>query len=305
MNWFIIALITPIAHAAVNHIDKHLISKYLHGSQVGSLVLFSALFAVFALPIIPFIDPTVFSISFPDAILLMINGLILVLAYIYYFYALEQDEASFVAPMFQLIPIFGFILGYYFLGEKLSTLEIIGSAIVVFGAVILSLELLGSRLKIKTSVIFLMAGASLLYAINAVLFKFVAEDLQRFWPSLFWDFAGKVVFGIIIFLTIKSYRNQFLAVLKENRASILALNSVNEVLAIVGEAALVYAVLLAPVALVQVVSGFQPMFVFFFGILLTLFLPRFGQESLAKKHLIQKFVGIAIIIVGTILINQR
>jgi len=28
MTWFWIALITPLAHAAVNHIDKHLIPKY-------------------------------------------------------------------------------------------------------------------------------------------------------------------------------------------------------------------------------------------------------------------------------------
>lgn len=301
MNWFIIALITPIAHAAVNHIDKHLISKYLRGGQVGSLVLFSSLFAVIALPFILLIDRNVFAVTGQDAILLMLNGLLLVLAYICYFYALEKDEASFVAPLFQLVPIFGFLLGYFFLGETLNRPQFIGSLIIILGAVILSLDL--ESFKVKKAVILLMAGSSILYAVNGVLFKFITEDVQRFWPSLFWDFAGKVVFGILIFLVIKSYRRQFLAVLKENSKKVLGMNALNEVLGVLGEGALVFAVLLAPVALVQVVSGFQPAFVFLFGVILTLFFPRFGEESLTKKHLLQKIFGIAIIIAGSTMIS--
>lgn len=301
MNWFIIALITPITHAASNHIDKYFISKYFRNGRVGSLVLFSSLFAVIGLPFILLIDRHVFLINAHDAALLMFNGFLLVMAYICYFYALEKDEASLVAPLFQLIPIFGFILGYFFLGETLTRLQFIGSLIVILGAVIISLDL--DTLKVKKAVIVLMAASSLLYAINAVLFKFVTADLQRFWPSLFWDFAGKVLFGILIFLFIKSYRRQFLHVLKTNGTWVLSLNVFNEMLAVVGEAALVFAVILAPVALAQVVSGFQPAFVFLFGILLTLFLPKFGQESLIKKHLAQKIFAIGIIIVGSTLLS--
>lgn len=91
--------------------------------------------------------------------------------------------------------------------------------------------------------------------------------------------------------------------MKENKASILALNGLNEILAVIGEGALVFATLLAPVALVQVVSGFQPMFIFLYGVLLTLFWPSFGKESLDKKHLLQKMVGIGLIIIGTVVLN--
>ena len=130
-----------------------------------------------------------------------------------------------------------------------------------------------------------MLGSSALYAINGILFKFVAETQQRFWPSLFWDFSGKVVFGVLIFLAIKSYRRQFLSVLKDNRLSILSLNALNEILGVVGEGALVFAVLLAPVALVQVVSGFQPAFVFLYGVILTLFFPVTATNTaISRSH---------------------
>jgi drug/metabolite transporter (DMT)-like permease len=301
--WFLIALIPPLLHASVNHIDKHLIAKYLKGGEVGSLVLFSALFAVVALPVVVWIDPAVLSISRHDAVLLMINGGLLVGAYICYFYALNKDEASIVVPLFQLTPLFSFGLGYFFLGELLSQAQIIGSLIIIVGAIVLSLELKHKNFKLKRMVLLLMVGSSMLYAINGVLFKFVAVSQQRFWPSLFWDFLGKVLFGLLIFFTISSYRQQFLRVLKENKQKILALNGLNEILAIVGEGVGAFATLLAPVVLVQVVSGFQPLFVFVYGILLTLLWPSFANESLATKNLVQKMMGITFIIIGTVIIN--
>ena len=303
MNWLLIALITPLAMAAVNHLDKFLISKYMKGDEVGALVLFSSLFAIVALPIVAWIEPAVFSVSLIDALLLMVNGALIVLAYICYFYALNQDETSIVVPLFQLIPLFGFALSYFFLGETLSRAQSAGSLIVISGALLLSLSFANQRLSLKKGVLFLMVGSSLLYAISAVLFKFVAVSQQRFWPSLFWDFLGKLVAGLVIFFTISSYRRQFLGVLRENKKTILALNSLNEILGIVGEAAFALATLLAPVALVQVVGGFQPMFVFLYGIVLTLLFPGLVKESLASKDLAQKTIGIATIILGTVILS--
>lgn len=304
MNWFVIALITPVAHATVNHIDKYLISKYLRGGNVGSLVLFSALFAFFALPLIVLITPNVLAVPFWDTLILAINGAILVFAYIFYFHALFEDEASIVAPLFQLIPIFGFVLGYVVLGETLSRTQISGSIIIIAGAILLSLSLSKSRVHIKRTVLLSMIASSFLYAVNGILFKVAAVSTEQFWPSLFWDFVGKVVCGIMIFLAIKSYRQQFLVVLRDNRTSILALNSINEILALLGEGALVFAVLLAPIALVQAIGGLQPFFVLLFGVVLTLLFPRISQESLTKKDLVQKFAGIAAIILGTLIINR-
>ena len=54
MNWLFIALLPPILYAFTNHLDKFLLSKYFKGGHVGTLVLFSSLFCVFALPVIIF-----------------------------------------------------------------------------------------------------------------------------------------------------------------------------------------------------------------------------------------------------------
>ena len=303
MNWFLIALINPVVHAFVNHFDKYLISKYLKNGSVGSLILFSALFAVVALPIIFVFKPDViYSVGFRDAVILMINGAVLVGAIICYLYALEDDEASYVAPFFQLIPVFGFIFGYLLLGEVLTGRQVFAGVLILLGSLFLSLELSGHGTKIKSRLVLLMLGSSLLYAINAVVFKSVAVN-AGFVDSVFWDMAGKFVFGVILFFVIKSYREQFLKLIRDNGTFVLGLNIVNEIMGLVGEFALVLAVLYAPVALVQSVGGLQPAFVLIIGIILTKFFPHFGEEKLERKFLIQKIAGIIIITTGVYLLE--
>lgn len=298
MQWFLIALVNPIAHAFVNHFDKYLISKYFRDVSVGVLILFSALFAIFALPILFFLSPTVFSsVTWSQALILMVNGCLLVVAIMFYLYALESDEASVVAPLFQLIPVFGFIFGFFILGETLEVGQVIPGTIILLGSILLSLELGENGTKFKTKLALLMLGSSLFYGLNAVVFKAVAVELG-FVNSLFWDMTGKVVLGLVLFCLIKSYRVHFLDLLKRSRTSLILLNSINEVIGLAGEIALVLAVLFAPVVLVQLVGGLQPLFVFIFGLLITLLFPRFGQESLQTRHLIQKIVGIVVISVG-------
>ena len=302
MQWFFIALINPIAHAFANHIDKYMISRYIKGGAVGALILFSSLFAIIALPIIFFLHPAVFTISAIKILALMANGALLVLAIIFYFYALDLDEASTVTPLFQIVPVFGFIFGYFILGETLSAMQILGALFIIVGGVILSLKISEQKFKLNKKLIVLMIVSSLFYALNGVIFKSIAIN-QGFLGSLFWDMSGKLIFGVFIFIFIKSYRKQFIEVIKENRFSVIALGFLTEALATIGEVALVLAVLFAPVALVQSVASLQPLFVFIIGILITLFFPKFGRESLDKKSILKKIIGIIIITLGIFAIS--
>jgi drug/metabolite transporter (DMT)-like permease len=301
MNWFFIALVAPIFHAIANHVDKHIISSYFKGVSVGSLVIFSSIFALIILPIIYLVSPDVFSISFLIILALIINGALGLGYVIFYLYALFDEEASIVAPFFQLIPVFGFILGYLFLGEILTSKQAIAALAIVIGAFILSLDI-NSGLKPKKKLIYLMFSSSLLFALNNVIFKYFAID-TGFSISLFWTMVGQVILGIFLYIFIKSYRVSFKEVIKENSNKVLGLNILNGFIIIVGDLASFYALLFAPVALVFAVSGFQPLFVFIFGLVITLFFPRFGKESLEKRILLQKMVGILIIIVGSIYLN--
>lgn len=302
MNWFLIALIAPALWSITNHIDKYLIEKYFKGG-IGALLIFSSIIGMFVIPVIPIFKPGVFDISFTQAALLTISGAIVVVGYFFYFYALKRDEASVVVPLFQIIPIFVFILGYIFLGEVLTTRQILGSLLIIFGGVSLSLDLNSKIPKVKTAVLFSMLVASFFIAVHSLIFKIVALETD-FWTSIFWIYVGSILIGLFFLAFIKNYRNEFLRIMKVNRVPVIGLNVLNEILATLGDLAFKFAMLLAPLALVQSVNGFQPFFVFIFGVILTLFFPKLGTESLLKKHLAQKVITIVIMFVGTYILNS-
>jgi len=61
-----------------------------------------------------------------------------------------------------------------------------------------------------------------------------------------------------------------------------------------------FAGLMAPLALVSIVSGLHPLFLFAYGILFTLFLPKFGRERLLRRQILQKVAAMAVMGAGLV-----
>jgi drug/metabolite transporter (DMT)-like permease len=303
MHWFFLALIGPILYACANHTDKYIISKYLKNEEVGALIIFSSIFSIIALPIVLYIHPSVFNVGFLHGIILGINSMLVVIAVLLYLYALQRDEASYVVPFYQTIPIFAFILGYFVLGESVNIFQGLASLIIILGTLVLSVDWGLGKITFKKHVVLLMLGASLLYAINGIVFKLIAVN-EGFWPSTFWGLIGKIILGFIFLIFIPHYRLQFLETMKEGGSPVFFLNSLSESLFIVGEAVTQYSTLLAPVALVLLVNSLQPLFVFIFGVVLALFSRSVGQESLDQSAVRQKVIGVGLIILGSYFLGK-
>jgi drug/metabolite transporter (DMT)-like permease len=303
MNWFFIALCAPFLLACANHNDKFLLSRYLKEKNIGSIVIFSSLFSGVAIPIVSFIQPDVYDVSLLQGSAVVATGMFSVLAVVCYLYALDLDEASFVTPFYQTVPIFAYFLGYFVLGETITLAQGLASFVVIFGALALSFEFGWRGMRFKRNVVALMLAASFLSAINGVIFKLIAVD-RGFWVSLFWGFVGQVMAGLTFLVCVPSYRRDFLGLFKQQKVAVVGLIALSRILFSVSEAVTLYATLLAPVALVLLVNSFQPLFVFTFGIVLTLFLPRVAKESLGRMKMLQKGVGIGLMLVGGYLISR-
>lgn len=299
MNWFLIAILPPALWAASNHFDKYLLSKYFKDGGIGALMIFSAIIGIILLPIIVIIKPEVLTFSASNT-LIVINGIIYILAVLPYLYALNKDDASTCVPIFQLIPVISFILGFLVLGETLLRNQIIGGLIIIAGAFIISLDA-KAQFKVKWDVLLLMILSSFLYASNFIFFKYFALDFN-FWATSFWEYVGFGVAATVFFL-IKPYRQQFIKVYKQNKLSVLGLNATNEVINIIAKIVFNFATLLAPVTLVWITNGFQPVFVFLYAIILTFLFPSIIQEGLNRKELVQKNISITIVLIGAYIIN--
>jgi uncharacterized membrane protein len=300
MHWFYFAIAAPALWSISNHLDKYLLGKYFKEGGAGALLIFSCMIAVVFAPLILLFRPHVFGIPLSHLLLMVLNGLLYILALIPYMYAMQQDEASIVAPLFQLLAVFGYLVGVIFLNEHLTTQQLFASALIVTGAVLLSLDLVGKP-RLKGRVFWLMCLASLVLAVNNGIFKFVAIQAD-FWTTIFWESVGIVFAGLLLLVCVPQYRRQFIAALRINRASVLGLNGCNEVINLVAKVSMNFATLLAPLAVVLVVNGFQPLFVFGYGVFLTIFFPTLATEDITKRGLAQKLISILIVCVGTYLL---
>lgn len=303
MNWFLIALLPPALWSVTNHFDKYLLSRFFKGGGVGALMVFSSIIGLFLLPFIALLHPEVMRFS-TVSILIAINGFLYILAVLPYFYALQRDEASICVPLFQLIPVFSFVLAYMILGETLTNRQIIGGLLIMFGAIGISLDLSdGKKIKFKKEVFLLMMLSSLLFSLNFLFFKYFAIQ-SNFWFTSFWEYVGFAIFASLLMFFVKPYREQFVTVLKTNKTTVLGLNGINEITNIIAKISFNYASLLTPITLVWVVNGLQPFFVFLYGVILTLLFPKISQENITKKVLFQKLLAIIVLFTGAYLIDK-
>lgn len=300
MSWFFIALGAPLLWALTNFIDKTLIQRFVSKETgVWILSLYSALFSLLVAPIILILNFDVLSISMPHALLLMAAGWAEVISIFLYLNALKNEDTSTVVPIFQTIPVFGLVFGFFILGEQLAIGQVLAIFGVVLGAIILTLEFSGERrFRTRWTPLCLMLGASLLFAFYDALFKYVALR-EEFWTAVFWQHVGVAFLGILFLASRKKYRTGFIKNIRQHGGRVLGFNAINEGLYTLGVMIYSFALLLAPIALVATTNAYQPLFVFVIGLFFTLFLPSILTEKLSLRHAAQKIVAILIIIVSS------
>ena len=299
--WLLYAFSGPLLWAISTHIDKYLVDKYFRHSDTAVLMVFTAFLGVIALPAIWLFDPKVMHLPWLATIVMTVSGILYMGAMLFYLRAIQTEEASVVAPLFQANTVFTFALGLIVLHEMPHWYQLLGAALVVIGAIGLSLDRHLHLGSFKPQLVGLMLGATFVLALSSVVFKFFAVQ-DEFWSTTFWTFDGEGVFGAVI-LAMPKYRRQFVALFRKNPGAVMGVNAANELINLGGGLGVRFASLLAPVALVSAISATSTFFVFLFGILLTLFFPRLGREDLSTRNLVQKGLGGLMIMAGVVLIE--
>ena len=301
MNWLMIAFLAPFLWAISNFIDKFLVSKYFKG-RIGTLIIYSCSVGLPISLLILIFKPEVLQVNLSIALFMVLNGFFYI-AYLFpYLKALHKADTSIVTPIFQTIPVFSYFLAFFVLGETLTKMQMVASAFIILGAVGISLKFENGKTRFRKEVVFLMLLASIIISLNSLLFKFFAIQLD-FWTVSFWQYVGFLLFGSLIFMFSRSYRRDFLSSFTRDGKKIIGLNIANESINIIAVMIFTYATLLAPLSLVQVINGFQPLFTFMLGAVLTLFVPHLIKENLEGRILVQKILFMVLMIIGAYLLG--
>lgn len=305
---YLLPIIASFFWALTNIVDKHLISNYAKDQKVGALVIFSSIIGIpFAFIFFILAKGNINSLDISQKLILITSGLLYISAIIPYLNALKDESVSTIAPLFLLTPFTSVILGWIFLNETLILIQIIGLLLIILGSMIINFdedEFANKKLKIKFKPIILMFIASIFMSMNYILFKFVTVDTE-FWTGIFWQNIGMVIFGLLSFIFVKSYRNDFNHMFASYKTKIFPFNTINEIFTIVGDLAFNFSLLLMPVVIADTIAqGFQPVMILFIEFFVIYFIAKNNADKIDfRKTLNKKWISIMIMITGLVLLN--
>ncbi|HVC59007.1 MAG TPA: EamA family transporter [Acetobacteraceae bacterium] len=301
MSWLIFAFAAPVLWAASTHIDKYLVDRYFHRGSVAVLLVFTAATGLVVAPVVWLLQPGSFTLPLRNIVLIVGAGVLSMEALLLYLDALQTETASSVVPWFQTAPLFGYALGYLLLGETLSPRQIAGGAAIMAGTVLLSLGGAASGERFKLRLAGLMLASAFMLGLSTAVFKLFAIE-NEFWATMAWTGVGQVIFGLGL-LARAANRHRLRVILGGNTGVVITVNAMNEAINLAGSLAQRYALLLAPLSLIQAVGGTGPLFVFLFGVALSFVRPVLGSEDLSPANLVRKAGAAILVAIGVIAVS--
>lgn len=293
----LLALLAPLLWAGSNIFDKYALDKVSRGNYdfiffgtVGSFIIVILAFFVFGLEMIGLL-----------ALIPIAAGFCMQYSYLFYSYALQHEDASYVVPLYVTYSIVVLMLSPLF-GETITTLQFVSFTIVFLGALVLSLEKLSFQIFKYRKGALLMVPAILLISFY-VLFLNESLKVLSFTDTYIYDMAGFCL-GSLSLMLVPKWRAEIFEGIKVANIKKYTLFLINDTLDMSGHLVYKFSLLLAPSAsLVAVLGGIQPFYVLLIGALFTIFLPKIVKENITRYEIIQKVIGATIILMGIVVLN--
>jgi len=318
--WLILAISAYFINAGVYVADKFLLSKRIHSSI--AYAFYVSIWSIFNLVLLFFAPwlPT-----WRELLLDLSAGVLFLATLVFWYKALHQSEATRVVPIVgALVPIFSFILSYFFLGETLNNSHLLAFIVLIFGGILISVKqtkvYLYQRLITRIKNIYgsflgeihakyrpmrrLLINSvisALFFAVYYVLMKYIYAS-QPFIGSFVWSRLGSFI-GVLLILLVAPWRQ---LVVKQQRGTKTPKNLffffLIRLLAAAAFIMLNWAISLGNVAMVNALQGIQYLFLFLIILLLSTKFPQILKERLGSGVMIQKIIGIMLISIGLYLL---
>ncbi|MEK7506346.1 MAG: EamA family transporter [Patescibacteria group bacterium] len=298
MSWLVYAIGAQFFYTISTFVDRFLIEKRVNDTVTLTILSGSVSFVI-GLAVFAFQGLPLFSVG--QTILIILGGAIIEFAFLPYYKAILMDDPSRVVPIYQTIPLFVLALSFIFIGETLTPVQAGGFALILVGSFVLALKKLGMGVFRLRKSFWLMIASSLMVAIALVVFKFVV-DIQGFWDTLAYEFIG-AGFGALILFSLPGQFSKMKGTLKGVAGKTAAVIGANELLWIAARLSSFFASSLAPVSLVAIVGGVQPLLIFLGGTFLSIWFPNILKEDLDGSVVKLKIAAIILVFFGVWLIN--
>lgn len=291
-SWIILTFVATLLWASTNILDKYILSRLVKNPLLP--LLFFSVVGLGAASII-FLFRQTGTLTTDVKTIVLFAGACYTLSIFLYFKAATFEEISKIVALWYVSPIFTAILGWLLLGETFTMPIYIGIVLLAIGA--FTIEVSNFRISFGKG-FWLMMVSSFFLACNYVAVKYALESAD-FWTVFAWARVGSF---IAVFPLVYGQFTQMINTIRTFSKKTVVLMSTSETLGIAGVVFITAAAETGSATLVSAFSTIQPLFVFIFSIIVTLFFPRMFKETLSRRVLLFKAVAIVCIITGAVLL---
>ncbi len=209
---------------------------------------------------------------------------------------MELEDISKVVPLFYSSPLIVTLLAVFFLGEVLDTQKYVGIFLLVSAAIFLSTKK-SLAFNNRLGLIFtLLSGFSL--ALNQIIVKY----LLNFYD--YWTVFGYIrITAFLTMLPVVIWTLKDLKILLKNQFKAVIIVTCNESMSFFAYLLLTFASAHVAISVVNALLATQPFFVLLFTVLLGLMFPKIIDEKFTRSTLAMKFIAIAVMFGGIMLIQ--
>ena len=304
--WLVFIGITLIVDALRIFIDNYVSDVYFKGKTAASQKLFYG----YSVTILSLIVLAVTGFNFESftptlTIALIIAGAISAISGVFYYKALEIDDSTNLGIFIQLAPVLYLVLGWLFLGETISVVQLASFLIIISAPLLIILTTRKRSRKIQIKAALYSALYVLIAVISNLIFVKANTTNANFITITAVLLLAKSVTNLILAYSIPKWRRRYRFVVKRSHGKIYRPMVANTIIGAAKEFTYRAALVTAPtVAIASAVSDSSgPIVIFFMGIILTIIWPRFGREKLDKKSIIVHTIAIVLVVTGVAILQ--
>lgn len=309
MSWLIFVAVAVLFDVFRIFTDNYISDVYYKGREVASQKMFSAWGKTIVAIIILIAVGFSFTDFEPSVIgLLLLSGVLLSIAEIPYYIALGIEDSTNLGIFIQLAPILYLILGWLFLGDTITPIQLIAIVIILIAPIMIVMTSRKRSRKVKLHAVFLAFLYVLLAVIGNLVFVNVNADnfdVHFLVEEIAIAILGTGLADLLIMLCLPKWRMRYRHVKQKSKNKVLVPLSVSMVVGIIKSFAYRAALVSAPaVALASAASdSVEPIVIFFMGIVLTLIWPDFGREKLNRKTVLIHLIATVLVVIGIVLMQ--
>lgn len=291
-SWVFVAIAAYLLLAINGIVDKFLLTKTVR--QPVAYAFYVGLSGAVVLLLLPF---GVGMLSVDHLVIALAAGASFIIALFFFYTAIQQTSISRVLPLEGgLVPVFTLLLAYLIVGTRLTGTQLLAFALLVVGAVLVSIKKEQGKLQSRAFQSALLA--SIFFALSFVLTKYIYDvSGTSFITGLFWTRIGLLLAALCLLLKT-SWRHAITRAPKQAEQSNIVLFYGAQ---LVGGAAAIlqnYAIAIGNVVIVNALQGTQFAFTLIFTTFLSYYYPRIIREKITAGILAQKIIAILLISVG-------